>query len=402
MQGAWCWCEADQPPTTISVKYERHARGLPALGHDPVSVALPAAARGYAEPLVAAPDRASLADLTFWRSLRPDAAIVITWLGLSDVVGSLKQAWPWVTSIADSDGKIGVRIHPGPTFSRMTAQHRHVVTGVRAAFEAVLASAVHADQVAVCSNCAAKHLRMFFFSYRRPNLAAKVRSVPYPIDECYLSDPVGTNRKNQVVAIERWDNPQKHARLLCHADEEFLESGARSELVVAGPHCARWFAPVVKGRPYNVVVPGTLAKTLRQSRALLLPSRWERGPIVLNEALVSGWAVVGTDAVPSMVSACAEAHSGPWPLAGRRRGWRPPFAPRSPSGTRGLATLRRSLCIGGRGSTQPPSAVSCSDSASTDASPWSFRARFPSPNAESNCCNHSDGEDRFGCDDMGD
>ena len=76
-------------------------------GYDPATVCLGAAAEGYDEPTVVAPTEAALRDSAFYRSLQPDAAVVITWLGLPDVLGALKGACPWVASVADSDGQLG-------------------------------------------------------------------------------------------------------------------------------------------------------------------------------------------------------------------------------------------------------------------------------------------------------
>lgn len=319
---------ADARLTSISVRYERYVRGFRAVGWEPVTVCLPAAAEGYAEPVHPAPNAAALRDPEFYRAVGADAAVVVTWLGLPDVVAALKRSCPWVASVADSDGRVGARAHPGPTFRRMTVEQPRWGMKARAArywlrlylFDPqaqdgpILASAEQADRVAVCSPAAVGHLRAFFDSYRRPDLAARVISVPYPIDECYLTGPVPSDRNNQVVAIGRWDDPQKDADLLCDATDRFLAAGGRTEFLLFGLNGDRWFGPLAKKWPQvkylGVQPPGAIADHLQRSRALFLPSRWESGPIVLNEALASGCTVVGTDAVPSVVSTCAEGDYG--------------------------------------------------------------------------------------------
>jgi glycosyltransferase involved in cell wall biosynthesis len=55
---------------------------------------------------------------------------------------------------------------------------------------------------------------------------------------------------------------------------------------------------------------------MRRSRALLLTSRWESGPLVLNEALASGCTVIGPADVPSVLDAC---DGGEFGTAVRRR-----------------------------------------------------------------------------------
>jgi glycosyltransferase involved in cell wall biosynthesis len=314
--------------TQISVRYERYVRGLRALGHEPVTVCLQPAAEGYAEPVIAAPDVAALRDPAFYRGLGADAAVVVTWLVLPDVVAAARAACGWVASVADSDGRVGVRTHPGATLSRMLVQQSGwgmklragaywltlYAAGPRELEDPMLASAGQADRVAVCSTGAAGHLRRFFRSYRRPDLEAKVVAVPYPIDECYLTGPVAGARENGVVAIGRWDDPQKDPGLLCRAAHHFLAGGGRTEFHLFGPNGERWFGPLARRWPqvkyHGPQPPAVIADHLRNSRLLLLPSRWESGPIVLNEALASGCTVVGTPAVPAAVSASAEGGFG--------------------------------------------------------------------------------------------
>jgi glycosyltransferase involved in cell wall biosynthesis len=312
----------------ITVRYERYVRGLRALGHDPLTVCLPAAAAGYPEPVALAPTEAALRDPEFYRPRRFEAALVMTWLGLPEIVAAVKESCPWVVSIADSDGQIGVRTHPGATFRRTVYQHSRFGMKLRAAKywlqlyalgpaeqdQPVLASAGPADRIAVCSSAAAAHLRRFFDSYRRPDLAGKVMAAPYPIDECYRTPEVPVRRGNQVVAIGRWDDPQKDAGLLCRAADRFLSTGGRAEFLLVGPNGGRAFEALTRRwsqvRYLGPCPPDVVAEHLRNSRVLLLPSRWESGPIVLNEALASGCTVVGTDAIPSVVSACVEGGFG--------------------------------------------------------------------------------------------
>jgi glycosyltransferase involved in cell wall biosynthesis len=314
--------------TRISVRYERYSRGFRRLGHEPIAVCIASAALGYEEAVVSAPHEAVLRDQAFYRRLDIDAAVVITWLGLPEVVAAIKAACPWVVSIADSDGQVGVRVHPRATLRQMLAQQHRWDMKLRAAKHwlqlylgapdtgagPALASAEQADRTAVCSPVAVRHLRRFFTAYRRPDLAAKVISAPYPIDDCYLTGPVPSVRPERVIAIGRWEDPQKDPRLLCQALERHLAAGARTEVVLFGSGGERWFGALVtrhsRVRYLGVQPRDVIAEHLRSSRVLLLPSRWESGPVVLNEALASGCTVVGTPSVPSVVSACAEGRWG--------------------------------------------------------------------------------------------
>jgi glycosyltransferase involved in cell wall biosynthesis len=326
MRAGLIWA-AEPRLVDISVRFERYVRGLQAAGCEVLTVCRPVAAPGYPYPLHTA-DLDEFRSPTFWKAVDLDVAILITWLALPDIVSAIKESGAYVVSLADSDGQIGARVHPRPLLRRMVAMHRAWDTKLRAAKHfvqlylygapsrdrPVLDSATAADLVAVCSPRARDHLRQFFRHYRRPDLADKVVAVPYPVDDCYLRGDVPSRRANRAVAIGRWDDPQKDAPRLCRAVADFYRSGGTTEVAIVGAGGGRWLEPLCRrfplARRLGVQPPDAIAHLLRHNRSLLLSSRWESGPIVLNEALACGCTVVGTDSVPSVLSACDEGPFG--------------------------------------------------------------------------------------------
>lgn len=318
----------------ISVRHERYLRGFRALGHDAFAVCVPESADGFEEPVELCPSLDRMSDPAFWRSLRLDAAVVMTWLGLADVVAALKQACPWVVSLADSDGQVGERAHVRATLARSFYQHRTLLARLAGAkfwlqrflwpsmsYDAsAILSASFADRVAVCTDVASGHLRGFFTHHRRPDLAAKVAVAPYPVDDCFLSGPVQQDRARQAVAIGRWDDPQKDAPLLAATIASAIRRDPACGFRIVGPGGDGIFAPLCRQHPQvqylGVQPPGVVADLLARSRALLLSSRWESGPIVANEALCLGCAVVGPDHLPAVASYVAK---GPFGTASRGR-----------------------------------------------------------------------------------
>lgn len=312
---ALVWVPAE-PLRSITVRYERYVRGFRRLGWEAITICLPAAADGYAEPVVVAPTTAALRDPEFYRSLGCEVGVAITWLGLPDVVRAMKQAIPRVVSVSDSDGRIGARVHPAATLAR--GVHEQPTWGMRARavkfwlqqwlfgggkFDAdVMESTTAADRVTVTSPAAAAYLRRYFGHHRRPDLAGKVAVAPYPVDDDFLTRPVPPvgERVNRVVAIGRWDDPQKDARLLADGVAWAAARSPGTEFVVVGRngdavthHCQRV-------RDLGVQPPEVVAELMRTSRVLLVSSRWESGPIVAFEAVCSGATVVG----PAWVPAC--------------------------------------------------------------------------------------------------
>jgi hypothetical protein len=107
----------------ISVRFERYVRGFQAAGCEVLTVCPPHSAQGYPYPARhATPDE--FRTPAFWQALELDVAVVVTWLALPEVVSAVKQSGAYVVSLADSDGMIGARVHPGPLFRRMVAMHR--------------------------------------------------------------------------------------------------------------------------------------------------------------------------------------------------------------------------------------------------------------------------------------
>jgi glycosyltransferase involved in cell wall biosynthesis len=288
--------------------------------------------------VVRATDLACLRDPGFWRSLRPDVAVVVTWLGLADVVGALKEACPRVVSIADSDGQVGVRVFPGATFARSVWQHLPLTDRLRAAkfwvqryllapdvFDRpVLESAERADVIALGSAQAKECLTRFFAYYRRPDLAAKLAVVPYPVDACFLRGEVPGVRQRNLVAIGRWDDPQKDAPLLADAVRRVLKAKPDLSFALVGPGGDPVFGPLCDRHPQvrrlGAQPPDAIAALLKASRSLLMSSRWEGAPVVVNEALCMGCTLVGPGRLIGLRSFCqgdAFGTTSPSPTANR-------------------------------------------------------------------------------------
>src|SRR5262249_15501862 len=74
--------------------------------------------------------------------------------------------------------------------------------------------------------------------------------------------------------------------------------------------CAGLGRRVPRLRSLGAQTPAAIAELLRDSRVLVLSSRWESGPIVAFEALACGASVVGPACVPVCEWICAEGAFG--------------------------------------------------------------------------------------------
>jgi glycosyltransferase involved in cell wall biosynthesis len=306
---------AKDPLRSISVRYERYVKGFRLLGYEAVTVCLPSAVDGYIERVVVAANEQVLCNPEFYRSMQCDAGLVITWLGLPNVVQAMKAAIPWVVSVADSDGLIGTHVHSAATFRRAVFQHSNWELRLRAIkywlqqyfinndlIKVVFESASAADRIIMASPYAVDNLKRFFRYYHREELAAKVIFAAYPVDDDFLNGPVPAawQRENRVVAIGRWDDPQKDADLLAASINMAAIKLPSTEFVIVGRNGSEVTRRCKRLKDLGEQPPSKIAELLRTSRLLLLTSRWEGAPIVAFEAICSGTTVVG----PSWVPAC--------------------------------------------------------------------------------------------------
>src|SRR5262249_58146071 len=118
----------------------------------------------------------------------------------------------------------------------------------------------------------ATHRAVLFGHYGRPELAARVAVIPYPVDECYLRGPVAAAaaRDRRLVAVGRWDDPQKNAPLLAAAVRRVLAVDPAVGFDLVGPGGEVVFGPLARRLPQVVYhgrkTPEEVAGLLRRGR----------------------------------------------------------------------------------------------------------------------------------------
>ena len=199
---------------------------------------------------------------------------------------AVKAECPWVASVADSDGLIGTRVHPlghpppegaFSTLRRLTASGpagywiRLYLFSSRQFDRPIIDSCTYSDIIVSGAPRNAYHLRRFFAHYCRPDLSNRIIVAPYPVDQPFLGGPVRTDRADQVVAIGRWDSPQKDAGLLCRTANRYLAAGGKTTFVLIGRHGEQWFGSLAsrwrgKIRYLGPQPPEVVAEILSRSR----------------------------------------------------------------------------------------------------------------------------------------
>ncbi len=312
-----------------SFRFEQYLAGFRALGHNPVVVCDQSLVTGFSGPLELAETDATLAEPDFWRRVAADVAVIVTWHRMASVLSAMHTAGTRVISIADTDGRLSLRTYPAAALERLMV-YQDSLTGRLKCFkywlERRLSAAIRGsseDQEALASTRASdavifghehgkQHFGRFLAGYGEQVLSERIAIVPFAIGASFLSCPVPEAKDKRIVAIGRWDDPQKHAGLLAAAITRFLDAN-RIEVVIFGQGAETRFASLAQRHP-TVHVAGvqpqeTVARALAEARSIVFSSRWEGSPHAALEALALGATLIGPP-IPSLESWADGGHYG--------------------------------------------------------------------------------------------
>ncbi len=305
-----------------SFRFEQYLAGFRALGHEPVVVCDRASAEGFDGPLEIAGDAVRFEDPDFWRSVGAGVAVIVTWHRMSAVLAAMRAAGTRVISIADTDGQISWRTHPFAALERLMVYQSGLgdrlkcfkywsLRLLRERFRGsdedreALASTRCSDALIFGHERGRRSFARFLARCGEPELGGRLAVVPFAIGASFLSTALPERREDRIVAIGRWDDPQKHAGLLAAAIARLLATGARTEIRIFGRGGEPWFGPLERRfqevRYLGVQPQEVVAPTLGGSRAIVFSSRWEGSPHAALEALAMGSTLVGPP-IPSLAS----------------------------------------------------------------------------------------------------
>lgn len=296
----------------MTTRFEPYVEGLRTLGTSTITVCPAGTETGYPYPVRTFQSDIELQHPRYWERLGCDAMVIICWHRMTHILLAAREAGLRTLAIGESDGEQSVRHHPWATFRFATflqptlyrrlgaakhwvqrylfeagSEHRHLVENVRAADVFTLAGE---GTVAIFK----KLLR----DLGAPDLVPRLHCLPYPITPDFCTGPVHSTRADRVIAVGRWQSTQKNAPMLAAALEEVLSSGRRTEVLIAGRDSNAAFGALARRRSQvrllGVVPRADIRRAMTECRAVLVPSRWESGPIVASEMLALGGTIIGT------------------------------------------------------------------------------------------------------------
>lgn len=317
---AWNW------PSRLldcSFRFEQYARGLRALGHQPIFVCTPEAGAGFPGEFHFCDTRERMKEEAFWREVGAEAVFIVTWHRMAEELRAIRAAGSRAIAISDSDGRAGSKLfwrwnlerqilyQPGfrgkARFLRgwLDRQARQRIFRSFPEDRQSVDSTRESDTVALGHRIGVLNFRRFLTSMGEAALGGKLRVVPFTIGDSFLTCPLPAEKEDRVAAIGRWDDPQKNAPLMAAALRRFFAKRKKTRIDLFGQGGQPFFAALEKEFPqlrYRGVQPQEIvAETLSRSRAILFSSRWEGCPHSAIEMLALGGTLVGTK-MPSLES----------------------------------------------------------------------------------------------------
>ena len=270
----------------------------------------------------------------FWRGLRLDIVIVFTWLRQLPILQALNKAGVYVVAKGDSDGLGSVPVFPAHHFHLMmqgpktpwerakSLRHWLRRRQDKEADREVISCLNIADKTAVETDTAKSRLGRFLAHHHRDDLYDRILVSPHPVSDDILLADVTVQKADRVVAIGRWDDPQKDTPLLVKSVEMFLKRHPDAEFIFIGRGGENVFAALTRRYPqvrYIGSVPRSeISSHLAASKIVLITSVWESFHIAAHEAVSLGCTVVGPPVIP-VLDICRAGSFGT--MARGRRPW---------------------------------------------------------------------------------
>jgi glycosyltransferase involved in cell wall biosynthesis len=174
-------------------------------------------------------------------------------------------------------------------------------------------SSRQSDAIVLGTDVSAQRFKRFLAARNAGDLDGRVVVVPFTVGASFFSCPIQESRDDCVVAMGRWDDPQKDVELLIRTVSRFAALRPSTRVVIMGSGAEACLQSLSTRIP-QVAWAGpstqeTVAQHLASSRVLFFSSRWEGCPHSAIEAMVLGSTLVGPP-IPALESWCGDQEFG--------------------------------------------------------------------------------------------
>ena len=327
MRIALVWNAPGIAVTQSTAPYFEYQSGLMAAGCDVQALFYKGTGKAYQFPVHEFESEEAISKPEYWSAAGFDGALMFTWHRMKNVFLAMRSVGMRAIAIGDSDGLVSLRAHPWDTLRYKISEqknYRHKIGAAKLwlsnwlfrglAHDLELIAATEAAHIFGLPNVGGVEQFRRFLVNRGARVAAnKLAAIPYPVAEAFCTEPINNPKANRVIAVGRWDSYQKNAPLLAATLERLTRYGCNTEFLIVGNGAEAAFSSVAKLNP-NIHLLGIqpkeqIVKLMSDSRFVIIPSRWESGPIVANEMLALGGSIVGTP-IPTLIGLVEESRFG--------------------------------------------------------------------------------------------
>jgi glycosyltransferase involved in cell wall biosynthesis len=301
--------------------------GFRKLGMDSKFIALGQPSQCEDPPLILS-TLEQMMDPNWWRQWNLEGVLLYAWAlpRYEPIARAIKTAKLKLNLVLDTDGIVNPHIWPrrylqekyyaerdrAKWFPAGWALLKTWVASFRMRHAGMLRHLEHGDLFTLPSPLAQQRYRRFLLAVGRPDLASRLRFVPYAVTPDMVGNP-SVRKQPLIIAVGRWQAFQKGTPALARVLERVLsEQPAFSARVigVGEDRVRELMRPLDDAVKSRIQIPGRVSHTqlpghYQQARILLCTSYLESFHIASGEALCCGCSVVGDVRISSMPYLCS-------------------------------------------------------------------------------------------------
>jgi glycosyltransferase involved in cell wall biosynthesis len=246
---------------------------------------------------------------------KPDLAIVYTWCKNLWYLEFLKNNGVQIINRVDSDGRNTFKYHPYDMFKFMTYPQPKIITKIRAVkhffvrwffekqtqIDEMIRSFESTDFITVASFGGLNNFKKTLLKMKRLDLVNKLFYLPNPTSPAFFNKEIN-GKNHKIISVADWENSitsiWKNKTMLINVIDKYSVKYPKYKFFIVGRGAVKLFKPKFYNKSNVVIVDQIVNEDLpdfmADAKILLITSRREGAPIIVNEALSMGCTIVST------------------------------------------------------------------------------------------------------------